>query len=206
MGQVSGYALEILNRKSDGTFSQIGKQWMRDMRAVLNMALDVTAYKDSEPEDLAGVTGDEGDGMALAEPMDPAEMEVLSAAVLERMREIDPDARFPDRKIGISLGTGYIVDEVMIREDFTAGLISIEEALRQRGRSDEDIKRILRELKAAKPKDPEVSLTPEALAAAQAALTVGTAGQPTGADPGIGTQAGSTLGKVDPTTKESTDG
>lgn len=214
MGQVSGYALEILNRKSDGTFSQIGKQWMRDMRSLLNLALDVTAYKATEEADLTpeaetAMTYDQGPAGGDM----PVDMEAMAVAVLARMQAIDPNTVFENRTIDIRMGNGYIVDDVMIREDFVAGLISLDEALRLRGYTDVKIGEIKKELKDAKPAPPEVSLTPQALAAAQAALDASkaqalaaTAGQSAdmtgpqqpGVGSGTGTQAGSTLNNATP--------
>lgn len=181
MGQVSGYALEILNRKTEATFTQIGKQWTRDLQAMLNLALDVTAYKATEESDLIG--DDETPGLIAAQPVDePVDMEMLQIAVLTRMLAIDPAAEFPNRKVEIRMGNGYIVDDVMIRDDFVAGLVSLEEALRLRGYDDDDIVRIVGEIDARKPPEPEVGLSPAAAVAARqagsstkAASTLGTA-------------------------------
>lgn len=165
MGQVSGYALEILNRRTESTFSQIRKQVTRDLREMLNMALDVQAYKATEEDDLNDVIG----GLSTEESTDGGlvvDMEDLAIATLVRMNQIDPEDVFPDRKITIQLSSGYIVDDVMIRDDFVAGLISLEEALRQRGKSDPEIKQIIREIDKRKPKQPEVALTEVALNAA----------------------------------------
>lgn len=107
-GNLSGYALEILNRKTDGTFDRLRKQWTEDWKTFIGVVLDVVS-------DRKG-------------------------------------AAFPDREMDVRLGGLYIVDDQHIRDDFTAGLISRREALRQRGMSDEDIDRIEDEIAGEKPK------------------------------------------------------
>lgn len=120
LGQVSGYALEILNRKSEGTFRRVRRQWTKDWLAMCGLLLDVLAYKraavNSEGESIGPVP------------------------------DVDPLAVFPDRAIEIRLGSGYIVDDVAIRDDYTAGLISQREALRQRGHDEKKIDDIMDEI------------------------------------------------------------
>jgi hypothetical protein len=72
--------------------------------------------------------------------------------------DVDPDQVFPNRKLQIPMGVGFVVDQVLIRDDFVAKLISREEALRQRGYDDEAIDRIGDELDAANPFGPEAGL------------------------------------------------
>ena len=111
LGSLSGYALEILNRKTDGTFDRIRKQWANDLKTTIGLVLDV---------------------------------------VSERKGTV-----FPNREMDVRLGAVYIVDDAQIRDDYGAGLISRNEALRQRGYSDEDIERIEAEVSAENPA-PEV--------------------------------------------------
>lgn len=138
LGNLSGYALEIMNRKTDSTFSELVSQISRDMRSTLNLAVDV----------WAAVTGnvvlDELDVMA------------------------DVEDVYPVRDMEITMGSGYIVDDVKQRDDYTAGLISRAEALRQRGYSDPKVEQIIQEIEAEKPSEPEVSLSPFAKAALSA--------------------------------------
>jgi hypothetical protein len=76
------------------------------------------------------------------------------------------------------MGSGYIVDEVMTRDDFVAGLISLEEALRKRGYDDPEIVKIIEEIDARKPAVPEDGR-----------------GTLPGAPTSAGTKAGSTVAK-----------
>lgn len=206
MGQVSGYALEILNRKSDGTFSQIRKEFVRSLKAMLDMALDVHAYRAADVDDE--VTREVALSPGVDEPVDAPEDEWdRLMAERERLDSIDPDDVFSEREVEITMGTGYIVDDVLVRDDFTAGLISREEALRKRGYSDDEIKAILEEIKKAEPKEPEGGLSAAALATLAAQQQA--AGQPVvpgaaprtpaaaaaglAAVPAPGTQAGRTI-------------
>jgi hypothetical protein len=81
---------------------------------------------------------------------DPGLADDIGMFVPERAdwTDVDPQAVFPNRKIQVRMGSGYIVDEVMIRDDFTLGLISIEEALRQRGYDSDEIAQIIDEIDA----------------------------------------------------------
>src|SRR4030095_14471623 len=49
VGHVSGYALEILNRKSNGTFDRIRTTVTRSIRRLVNMTLDMTAFMREAP-------------------------------------------------------------------------------------------------------------------------------------------------------------
>lgn len=107
LGSLSGYALEILNRKTDGTFDRIRKQWAADLKTLMGLVLDVVSER-------KGVV-------------------------------------FPNREMDVRLGAVYIVDDAQIREDYGAGLISRDEALRQRGYTDEQIDQIDAEVSAENP-------------------------------------------------------
>jgi len=161
MGQVSGYALEILNRKTEGTFRRVRRFWVRDMKNLFAMTLDLTAYK--RVTDLVDAAGN---------PIDMDSEEPLDGLPFVPFWTVDPDIEFPNRNVEIRMGTGYIVDDVLVRDDFLSKLISRAEALRKRGYSDEEIVKIQQEL------DEEAS--------------------DFGAETGLfgGTQAGSTVGNA----------
>lgn len=148
LGGISGYALEILNRKTEGTFKRIRKNFGRDLRGLLNQVLDMhQAMTELGEDEVPG-------WLSLAE----SEVETLGM--------------FPDRSMSIRMGSGYIVDDVMIRDDFIARLISQQEALRQRGYTDTQIKKVMDEQAEAQPAVPEVgSFTSQT----QAGGTVGSA-------------------------------
>ena len=136
-GQISGYALEILNRKTEGTFRKIKRSLIRDLRSLFNQTLDLyEALSQSQP------LTEDGDTPEVADvPEVPA-----------WVGELDEDAaeQFPNRAMEIRMGSGYVVDEVLIREDYAADLISRREALRRRGMSNPDIKEIEREIEEEK--------------------------------------------------------
>jgi hypothetical protein len=135
LGGVTGYALEILNQKSQGTFARVKKQLIRDWKKLMNKVLDCHTYWSVAPPDqLVG---------QLEFPGLPAEAEVSSFATL------DPKTAFPNRKMTVNVGSGDIVDIAAIRDDYTAKLISQEEALRQRGKSEPEIKKIMDEQQAS---------------------------------------------------------
>ena len=130
LGGVTGYALEILNRRSEGTFRRIRRTFKNDCLRMINMALDLHAYR-------AGAQLEAG----LADLLEQMpEVQVTSELLPDTSWwEVDPEAAWPNREIEVRMGTGYIVDDVQIRDDYTAGLISHEEALRLRGYSNEEI-------------------------------------------------------------------
>lgn len=177
LGQMSGYALEILNRKTDGTFGQIGKQLARDIRSSLNVALDVYAEAMGMNQIL-----DEDEAPEIVGDVDVAEL----VPGEEAEPEVDVDEVFSDRSMKITLGGGYIVDNVMLRDDYTAKLVSRRYVLEQRGLGKEQIDQIEEEIDGEAPPQPEVSLSPAGAAAAEAAA----AGTPNG------TAAGQTLNNV----------
>jgi hypothetical protein len=203
LGTVSGYALEILNTRSESTFKRIRRQWRKDWTALLNLLLDIaawgeeaqTAYVDPVTQQLVDIALPEFDEIRQVQPP------VLipdGATLLTKWWEVTPNQVFPNRTLKLTMGTGYIVDEVMIREDFSTGLISHEEALRQRGYSDKDIKQILKEIDDRKAKDAEAEAKTFQQAAALAAKTAGLIPEaPPSTTPtanGTTTQAGSTVG------------
>lgn len=114
-GGVSGYALEILNRKTDGTFTRIVENQKQGIEEMIDMGLRVDAYVRASQEDFWTV---------------------------------DVDAQWPNREVEVDFGTAYIVDEVAVRDDFVARLISQEEALRKRGYDEDEIKKIMAEMRA----------------------------------------------------------
>jgi hypothetical protein len=168
LGQVTGYALEILNRKSDGTFAQIRNQYIGDFKKMLNLLLDMTAYKQGEQVFFDGLLGAQ-------DPTAEADLAAVGEAVLTRMDEIDPLTVFPAAKrvFKVHLGSGYVVDRVMLRDDYAAGLISRGEFLRQTGYTDKEIKVIEEEIDKEKPPAVETGLGADAIAAAAAAKAAG---------------------------------
>src|SRR5690606_36902374 len=85
---------------------------------------------------------------------------------------------YPQREITVHLGTGYVVDKALIRDDYLSGLISQREALRQRGYTDEQIDDIENEQAEERDVRSPAQLgetQPFAGAATQAGRTVGTA-------------------------------
>ncbi|QGJ96453.1 portal protein [Arthrobacter phage BeatusComedenti] len=165
MGQVTGYALEILNRKSDGTFNQIRNQFVGDFKKLLNMLLDMTAYF---AEDLP----DEDDTDA---PMDlsvPVEFDP-DAEFLAKLERIDPADVYPNREFKIQLGSGYVVDEALTREDFVAKIISRKEVLRKRGYSEPEINKIVAEIEEEAPPEPETGVSANGVAAVNKVLNSG---------------------------------
>ena len=52
---LSGYGLEILNRKTDGTFATVRRQFSRDLKAALSMAVDVFESWHTEPNEQGNV-------------------------------------------------------------------------------------------------------------------------------------------------------
>lgn len=128
LGGVTGYALEILDQKSDGTFTGIRVQLQRDLKRTVNLTLDCHAYWSA-----ARASVGEDDDTA------------RSVTYLQ----VDPTSLFPDRRMEIRLGTSHIVDDARIRDDFVSKLISLEEALRLKGYDDDMIGKIVKELQAA---------------------------------------------------------
>ncbi|GAB3670328.1 hypothetical protein [Saccharopolyspora tripterygii] len=145
LGAISGYALEILNQRSEVTFSRTRSQLVKDIKALFMRVVDCHQAWSSDDD------GDE------APPVE------------------DPTGQ---RRITVHLGTGYVVDKALIRDDYLAGLISQREALRQRGWTDEQIDDMLNEQA-----EEQQARTPEV--AAETSLF------------GTSTQAGRLLGDAD---------
>jgi hypothetical protein len=136
LGAPSGYSLE--NRKSDGTFRRARRTVKRDVIAMTNQMLDVTAYR-------RGAVMTDEQLIKLYE--ENPELDIPVGMLPEQpFWEIDPTEVFPERNLDVRMGSGYIVDSVQIRDDFTAKLISHKEALRRLGLSNDDIDQILDEL------------------------------------------------------------
>lgn len=131
LGGVTGYALEILDQKSEGTFNRIRQQIARDMKRLVNLILDCHAYWSAAQS-------------ATAEDVDTPDGQRATPYL-----QVDPTSVFPDRAMEIRLGSGHVVDDARIRDDFTAKLISLEEALRQRGYDNDQIRLIVGELQEA---------------------------------------------------------
>lgn len=129
LGQVTGYALEILNTKTDSTFDALRTQFVRDWTALLNTVLDCHAHWTA--------AGAGADPEALFDPV---------AAVIRGL-EADPQVIYPDRKMEIRTGSGGVVDVAQLRDDYVAGVISRRQVLRARGMTDDEIDRIEREIR-----------------------------------------------------------
>lgn len=178
LGGVSGYALEILNQKSEATFKRIARRWRTDWVSLIGLLLDVQAWKDSPVVSL-----DVASGVITVVSTDTPLEDLIEVPgetmLLQGFWLVDPQVVYPNRKVEIEMGSGYIVDAVMIRDDFVANLISREEALRKRGLTQPEIDQILGEIEAAAPAVPEVGQFTAA-----------------GVPPVSGTTAGSTVGAL----------
>jgi hypothetical protein len=186
LGAVSGYALEILNQKTEATFRRIRRVWRKDWLSLLNLVLDITAWKrvDTAITNAAGgrvdvYVWDETAGAMRLVPQVEDEF-MLVGPTLRAFWTIDPDVVFPERKIEIQMGSGYVVDDVMVRDDFIAKLISHREALMLRGYSPTRAEEIIAEVADEAPPLPDFS----------AGALVGETGRSTVAS---STKAGSTL-------------
>lgn len=173
LGSVSGYALEILNRKTEGTFRGIRREFSSSVKAMFRMILDVTAYR-SVAKVVALIDGEQVSFDDLDENMDLTldGFQVVAGAFWE----VDPDTIYPNTQIEITMGSGYIVSDVLVRDDYTADLISRREGLRQRGYDDTDIDEIEKEIAEEKSSESTEGTTPFV--------------QP----PPVGTVAGATVG------------
>lgn len=152
LGQVSGYALEILNEKSEGTFKRFARYFRKDLTTLVNLVLDVTAWKRAEVDAETMIwRADTG----LIEAAVTDSLMSVDDVAFTRWWETDPAIVFPDRTVQILMGGGYVVDAVRVRDDFTADLISRGQALRERGYDPDDIRRIEEEIDKAAPPVPE---------------------------------------------------
>jgi hypothetical protein len=141
LGGVTGYALEILNEKSGQTLDQIRNQLVADLKKLFNMMLDATAYWQLGVQEL------EVQPPALGDPDDLVDVDSLQPELLdaEGYVQLTPETVYANRQMTIEMGSGYIVDDVKTRDDYTAKLISQEEALRKRGYGEDEIKEIIKE-------------------------------------------------------------
>lgn len=154
LGAVSGYALEILNRKSEGTFRRVRRTFRKDFLKMLNLILDVTAYRrDAAIGLLDGESGIVLEEFTLDAVKDPEFQFPEGLIPVVMFEAVDPAETFPNRAIDIQMASGYIVDAVAVRDDFTANMISRQEALRQRGYTEPQIQQIIGEIDAAAPQE-----------------------------------------------------
>lgn len=126
LGTVSGYALEVLNRKERATYQRVRKNALTGLMDLANRQLDIHA-----------IAKGTFNGQNWWE-IDP--------------QEVYPNRE----DIQIVLGTGDIVDAVSDRDDFAAGIVSREYVLRRKGLSKEDITQVVDEIAAQKERDQQV--------------------------------------------------
>jgi hypothetical protein len=119
LGTVSGYALEVVNRKDRATQNRIRKNAVAGIRNLANMMLDVYAYRTAEAS-----------GGSWWE-VDPQQLFPL--------RE----------DIEIIIGSGDIVDATGDRDDYVSGLVSRQYVLRRKGLGRDDIELIEKEIQEA---------------------------------------------------------
>lgn len=151
LGGVTGYALEILNQKSEATFKRVARRWRKDFLSALSLSLDVHAWKSAATVGIMDVDTAEFTPFTDEEAMFAAADVEAGQVPMAAWWDVDPAEVFPNRTVKITLGTGYVVDDVMIREDFVAELISREEALRKRGYEPDEIVDIVEEIDKEKP-------------------------------------------------------
>ena len=118
LGTVSGYALEVLNRKDRATNDRIRKNAIAGIRALANKMLDVVAVRQGTAE-----------GRNWWE-IDPV--------------ETFPNRE----GLEVSVGSGDVVDATGDRDDYTARIVSRRYVLRRKGLSTPDILRVETELAA----------------------------------------------------------
>lgn len=153
LGAVSGYALEIMNGRTDATFGRVARSWRKDWAALLDLILDVTAWRSEGQAVFVGVAEDTF-GQIIDAGYDPSDPEAVLPETPEGYRlmhnwwDTDPGSVFPERSVAIGLGTGAVVDDVKGRDDYKSGLVSRAEALRQRGKTPEQIGAIETEIAA----------------------------------------------------------
>jgi hypothetical protein len=130
LGQVTGYALEILNTKTDATFEALRTQFVRDWKALLNTVLDCHAH-----------------WTAVGTNTDPESVFDPVAAVLAGLGA-DPRVVYPNRDMEVRTGSGGVADAAQLRDDYVAKVISRREVLRRRGYTDDEIDVIEEEIAA----------------------------------------------------------
>jgi len=116
MGTISGYALEVLNRKERATYKRVRKNALAGIRDLANRMLDV----------YATATG-------VMNGQDWWEIDPLAEFP-------NRDG------IQIVMGSGDIVDAVSDRDDFTVGLVSREYVLRRKGLDTKEIAQVVAEI------------------------------------------------------------
>lgn len=116
LGTVSGYALEVLNRKDRATHQRVRKNAIMAIRALANQMLDMHAYRVA---DASGVNW-----------WDVSPLETY------------PNRG----EIKIVIGSGDIVDAVGDRDDFEAGIVSRRYVLSRKGLGKTDIDTIEKEI------------------------------------------------------------
>lgn len=184
-GAISGYALEILNQKTESAHRRLRRTFRGDFRGLCSLILDVTAWH--QAGQVAAVTAD-----GLSVTTEPGEQlqgpaDGLFADVRRAFWLVDPDVIFANRELTITMGSGYVVDDVMIRDDVAAGMLSIRAGLRARGWSEPDIGQNMEEL---------VRERAERLTGTGLGSLPGRAGNTAGTNPTQATQAGGTLAAV----------
>ncbi len=149
-GEVSGYALEILNRQTDGTFRRIVNNLAEGYRDVIAMAflIDVFARSRVLLDQLPEETIDTAEAFDL---IDELTLTVWAVEEDEEGVERFPDGetfedKWSDTSIVADFGSAYIVDEVAVRDDFVSNMISRAEALRQKRYTEEEIEGIETEI------------------------------------------------------------
>jgi hypothetical protein len=165
LGQVTGYALEILNQKTDNTFTRVRNQLTADLKRLINLTLDATAYWQLQASTveagLLEVVGEEEAGQGLPVGYD----------------SVDPKVVFPNRAMTVEFGSGYVVDEAKLRDDFTANLVSQEYVLRKKGLSKPEIDEMMGEQDAASQKKLERQAQQQALVFGQTGTESGSFGK-----------------------------
>lgn len=120
LGTISGYALEVLNRKERATYKRVRKNALAGIRDLANRMLDVHAI-------ATGVMA--GQNWWEIDPL-----------------EVYPERT----GIEIVMGSGDIVDAVADRDDFTVGLVSREYVLRRKGLDTTEITKVVGEINTQK--------------------------------------------------------
>ena len=105
------------------------------MSGVLNIAAGVHSYQQLADQVLVG----EGEENQVATAWWAVEDQVDRGGVFSESARV----------FEVRFGSAYIVDEVGNRDDYVAGLVSREEALRQKGYSDEKVDEVIAEIEAS---------------------------------------------------------
>ncbi len=116
LGTVSGYALEVMNRRDRATHQRVRNNAVGSIRRLAEAMLDVHAYAQ------AAVDGREW------YDVDPDE------------------AYGDRENIDVTVGSGDIVDAVGLRDDYNANLVSRRYVLRKKGLSNDEIEQVEQEM------------------------------------------------------------